>query len=52
MRIQSNKPLRTCLLTGAMAITALPLASAAGNDRARDGDDRPGEDRLLPAICW
>jgi len=48
MRIQSNKPLRTCLLTGALAITALPLASAAGNDRARDGDDRPGEDRLLP----
>ena len=29
MRVQPNKPLRACLLTGALAITALPLVSAA-----------------------
>jgi hypothetical protein len=53
MRVQPNKPLRACLLTGALAITALPLASAsasaADSDRGRDGgDDRRGDDTLLP----
>jgi hypothetical protein len=49
MRVQPNKPLRACLLTGALAITALPLVSAADSDRGRDGgDDRRGDDTLLP----
>jgi hypothetical protein len=49
MRVQPNKRLRACLLTAALAITALPLVSAADSDRGRDGDDdRRGEDTLLP----
>jgi hypothetical protein len=49
MRVQSNKPLCACLLSGALAITSLPLISRADNDRGTDRDDNGrGEDVLLP----
>jgi hypothetical protein len=49
MKLQHNKPLRACLLTGALAITAVPQVSAADSDRGRDGgDDRRDGERLSP----
>jgi hypothetical protein len=46
---KTQRPLRACVLTGALAITALPLVAFADNDRGRDGDqDRHGDDTLRP----